>query len=107
MASTSKILGTLAPSATTNTVLYTVPSSTQANANLFATNRDTPAANIRVALTPNGQTLGNEDYIAYGLSLDPGQTMNLTGLCLNAGDFVTVYAGSANLTFVLTGIETT
>jgi hypothetical protein len=107
MATTNKLLGASAPSATTNTTLYTVPSLTQANANLFICNRSSTLASVRVALTPSGQSLGNEDYIVYDTPLEANQTMNLTGICLNAEDFCTVYASTANISFVLTGIETT
>jgi uncharacterized secreted protein with C-terminal beta-propeller domain len=107
MATTNKILGASAPAATTNTTLYTVPAVTQANGNLFVCNRGNTNASFRIAVTVNGQSLNAKDYIAYDSPIAPAQTVNISGICLNTGDFCTVYSSTSMLSFVLMGIETT
>lgn len=106
MAITGKILGQSAPLATTATTLYTVPAVTEANVNLYICNRSTTATNIRVALRPDGAVLSNEHYIIYDATLAGFQSMNFTGIALDAADVITVYNTLATVTFVATGLET-
>lgn len=107
MATSYKLLGQSAPSATTDTNVYTVPSSTETVISSIAiTNRDAAEATYRIALRPNGATIANEHYIAYGASIAGNDSVFLTvGITLDAADVVTVYASSANLSFNLFGAE--
>jgi hypothetical protein len=107
MATTYKILGQSAPSATTNTNVYTVPSATQAViSTITITNRANTAATYRIALRPNGDTVANQHYIAYDASVPANDTIALSlGLTIGAADIVTVYASSANLSFGIFGSE--
>jgi glucose-6-phosphate dehydrogenase assembly protein OpcA len=104
-----KILGQSAPSATTATTLYTVPSSTQALISTFVVcNRAATEATFRVACRPNGATLANSHYINYDVALPANDSINLTlGIALGAGDVITVYASSADITFTAFGSEIT
>lgn len=107
MATSYKLLGQSAPSATTDTNVYTVPSSTETVISSIAiTNRDATEATYRIALRPNGATIADEHYIAYGATISGNDSVFLTvGITLDAADVVTVYASSANLSFNLFGAE--
>jgi glucose-6-phosphate dehydrogenase assembly protein OpcA len=107
MATTYKVLGQSAPSATTNTDVYTVPSSTEAViSTITVANRAGTAATYRIAIRPNGDTIANQHYIAYDSALPANDTIALTlGITLDAGDIVTVYASTANVSFNIFGSE--
>jgi glucose-6-phosphate dehydrogenase assembly protein OpcA len=109
MATTYKVLGQLAPSAKTDTTLYTVPSSTEAIiSTLVVANRAATAATYRIAVRPNGATLANEHYIAYDVTVGAGDSTTLTlGLTLDAADVITVRASTADLSFNVFGSEIT
>jgi glucose-6-phosphate dehydrogenase assembly protein OpcA len=109
MATTYKVLGQVAPGATTATSLYTVPSATEAIiSTIVVANRAATAATYRIAIRPDGATLANEHYIAYDVTVGASDSTTLTlGLTLNAADVLTVYASSANLTFSAFGSEIT
>jgi len=107
MPTTYKVLGQVAPSATTNTTLDTVPSATQAVVSTIAVcNRAATAATYRIAVRPAGATLANEHYIAYDAPLAANDSTFITiGITLGATDVITVYASSANLSFSAFGSE--
>jgi hypothetical protein len=102
-----KVLGQSAPSATTDTNLYTVPAAKQTViSTLIVANRVATNASFRIAVRPNGATLANEHYIAYDVAVGPLDSTTLTlGLTLDDGDIITVYASNANLSFGLFGSE--
>jgi hypothetical protein len=107
MATAYKILGQSAPSATTDTNVYTVPSATQAVVSTITiANRDATPATFRIAVRPNGATIANQHYIAYGATVPGNDAITLTlGVTLNAADIITVYASNANLSFNVFGSE--
>ena len=107
MASTYKVLAQSAPSATTNTDVYTVGSGKSAVVSTITIcNRSASAATYRIAIRIAGTTIANEDYIAYDASVPANDSIALTlGVTLAATDVVTVYASSANLSFNLFGAE--
>jgi glucose-6-phosphate dehydrogenase assembly protein OpcA len=109
MATTYKVLGQNAPSATTATTLYTVPASTSAViSTLVVANRAATEAGFRIAIRPGGASLSNQHYIAYDVAVGGGDSTTLTlGLTLATTDVVTVYASTANLSFNLFGSEIT
>ena len=107
MATAYKVLGQSNPTATTATTLYTVPAATQTVistiviCNLVASN-----ATFRIAIRVAGATLANNQYVAYDVTVGASDSTALTlGITLNATDIVTVYASSANLTFMAFGSE--
>jgi glucose-6-phosphate dehydrogenase assembly protein OpcA len=102
-----KVLGQSAPSATTATTLYTVPSVTEAVvSSIVIANRDASSATYRIAIRPNGATLANEHYIAYDVTVGASDSTVLTlGITLDAADVVTIYASTANLSFSAYGSE--
>lgn len=109
MATTYKVLGQLAPSATTATTLYTVPSATETIVStIVVANRDSSSATYRIAIRPDGAALSNEHYIAYQVTVGASDSTTITlGITLNAADVVTVYASTANLSFNIFGSEIT
>lgn len=109
MAITYKVLGQSAPSATTATDVYTVPSATQAIiSTIFVCNRGTATGTYRIAIRPAGETLANKHYIAYDVTLPGNDGTTITsGITLGATDVVTVYASTADFSFNISGSEIT
>jgi len=107
MATTYKVLGQVAPSATTATTLYTVGSGKSAVVSTIAVcNRASIAATYRIAIRIAGSALSNEEYIAYDATIGANDTIALTiGVTLAATDVITVYASNANLSFNAFGSE--
>jgi hypothetical protein len=104
---TYKVLGQSAPSATTATTLYTVPSATSAIiSTLTIANRGASAASYRIAVRPAGATLANQHYIAFDVVIAANDTTALSlGISLATTDVITVYASSANFSFNVFGSE--
>ena len=107
MPTTYKVLGQVAPSATTLTTLDTVPSATSAVVSTIAVcNRAATSATYRIAIRPAGAAIANEHYIAYDSTVAANDTTMLTiGITLAATDVISVYASSANLSFNAFGSE--
>lgn len=107
MATTYKTLAQSAPSATTNTDVYTVGAGKQAIiSTITVCNRSATAATYRIAIRPDGATLANQHYIAYDATAPANDTIALTlGVTCDASDVVTVYASTANLSVNLFGSE--
>jgi hypothetical protein len=104
-----KVLAQSAPSATTNTDIYTVGAGKQAViSTITVTNRSATARTYRIAVRPAGATLANQHYIAYDVILPASDTASLTlGITLAATDVVTVYASTTDLSFGIFGTEIT
>jgi hypothetical protein len=109
MATTYKVLGQNAPSATTATTLYTVPSATSAViSTLVVANRAATSATYRISVRPGGASQANEHYLAYDVALQGSDSTTMTlGITLAATDVVTVYGSTADLSFNLFGSEIT
>jgi len=105
MATAYQVIAQAAPSATTNSDLYTVPSDTSiVGSTLTVCNRGTADATFRIAVRPAGATLANEHYVFYDTVVYAKSTLALTmGLTATATDKITVYASTANLSFSLFG----
>jgi hypothetical protein len=107
MANTYKVLGQVAPSATTATTAYTCPSATQTViSTIVVANRAASAGTYRISVRPNGASQANEHYLAYDVAIAANDSTALTlGITIDASDVVTVYASSANMSFNLFGSE--
>lgn len=107
MATSYKVLAQSAPSATTNTDIYTVPAATETViSTIIVANRSAAAKTYRIAVRPDGASLSNQHYIAYDITVGASDSTTLTlGLTLNAADVVTVYASTADLSFGVFGSE--
>lgn len=119
MATTYKVLGQTSTSgsngngaqtlvAATATNLYTVPAATEtivSTINVVNTHASTSDV-IRIAVRPNGATLSNEHYVAYGLSLSAAATFTYTaGITADATDVITVYSTNGTSSFSVFGSE--
>lgn len=102
-----KILGQVAPSATTETTLYTCPASTQTIAStILVANRAATDATFRISVSANGAATATKDYLAYDVTCSGYGVNSFTiGLTCDASDVIRVYASSANLSFNLFGSE--
>jgi hypothetical protein len=101
MATRFLVLGQVAPSATTATTLYTVPSGKDAVvSSIVVANRGATVNSYRIAIRPAGATLSNEHYIAYDVFVNEFDSTTLTlGITLTATDVITIYASTADLSF--------
>lgn len=100
----SGILGQSAPTATTLTTLYTVPANNYAVVNLAVVNRGSTATTVRVALAA-AATPTNAEYIEFDSSVPGNGVLERTGLVMDTGKRLVIYAGNANLSFSAYGIE--
>lgn len=109
MPTTYKVLGQVAPSAVTNTTLYTVPAATQTVISTISIcNRGSSSAVYRIAIRIAGSALSDEEYIIYDAAAPAQDTIFLTlGISLAATDVVTVYTSLATLSFNAFGSEIT
>jgi hypothetical protein len=102
-----KVLGQQAPSATTLTTLYTVPSATDTVVSTIAVcNQAGTSATYRIAVRPAGASVANQHYIVYGATVPANDSVLLTlGLTLDTTDVISVYASSATMSFSAFGSE--
>ena len=108
MATTYKVLGQSQPSATTLTDLYTVPSATSAVCSTLVVCNMGASTTYRVAVRVAGAAITNKQYIVYEATLNQYDSTMLTlGVTLAATDKVSVYAGTAAVSFNLYGSEIT
>ena len=104
-----KVLGQIAPAATTATAIYTVPSATEAVvSSVSVCNRGGSGATFRLSVRPDGATLANQHYIVYDATVGANDTIILTiGVTMDATDVLEGYASSADLSFHAYGSEIT
>lgn len=110
MATAYKVLGQSNPAATTETTLYTAPTSPSTQtvvSTLVVCNQTATAATYRIAVRPaaDGSTAAKH-WIVYGATVGASDSTALTlGVTLAAGDVIRVYASTANLSFSAFGSE--
>lgn len=103
-----KVLGQVAPAATTEVNLYTVPVSTQAVVSSIAiTNQAASSATFRIAVRPSADaTTTAKHYLVYGTTVGAADTVVLTiGVTLAASDKIQVFGSTATLSFSAYGSE--
>lgn len=107
MAIQYKVLGQNNPTATTMTVLYTVPPGKDAVCStLNVCNMGATAATYRIAVRPAGALLAPMHYLAFDAAVNPNDIVSITiGISLSATDVIDVYSSNANLAFSLFGME--
>lgn len=98
-------LGAADLSATTNTTLYTCPASTFAIANVSICNRNATAVTVRLALASSA-TPGGAEWLEFGVTLPANSVLERTGLSLDAGKILVVWASTTSVNAVVYGIET-
>jgi hypothetical protein len=107
MATNYKVLGQSAPSATTATALYTVPSATESViSTITVCNRGTATGSFRISVRPDGAALANQHYLAFDANIAAKDTIFLTvGATMDASDVLEVYASTADFSFTAFGSE--
>lgn len=101
-----KVLGQSIPAATTLTSLYTVPAANSAVCSTLIVCNQGVTTNFRVAIRPAGAAIASSQYIIYDNYVNQYDTVFLTiGVTLATTDVVSVYAGTANVSFSLYGSE--
>jgi hypothetical protein len=102
-----KVLGQSAPSATTATTLYTVPSATETVVSTVTVcNRAGTDGTYRISVRPNGASLANQHYLVYDATCPANDTVTLTlGITMDASDVLEIYASSADFSFNAFGSE--
>lgn len=100
------VLAQLAPGATSETVLYTVPTTNRSFINgLTVCNRAASAQSFRVSVSLLGAATATKDYIYFDLPIVANDTFMATlEFTLGARGVIRVYASSADLSFTLYGI---
>lgn len=107
MATTYGVLGQVNPSAATLTTLYTVPTGKQTViSTLTVTNLSGSELTYRIAIRPAGAAIDRKHYVAYDSKIPGNDGIGITyGLTLAAGDVVSVYASTGDISFGLFGGE--
>jgi hypothetical protein len=102
-----KVIGQSAPSAASNTTLYTVPSSTQAViSTVIVCNTSSSADAFSIAVRPAGETLANKHYIFNGEPIGGNSSFIATvGMTLATTDVVTVFSSNGTSSFNAYGSE--
>lgn len=112
MATIYKILGQSNPNATTNTTVYTVPSTTTAViSTITIANQASTAGSYRIIAQKSADvsaTILAKQYLAYDVAISANDTTALTlGISLETGDVIKVYCSSANISVNIFGSEIT
>lgn len=100
----SGILGQFAPLTSTNTTVYTVPANTHTVCNISVANRASTAVTVRIALAASG-TPTNAEYIEFDTTIPGFGVLERTGVSLQAGKLIVVFATNANTSVSVYGIE--
>ena len=108
MANAYKVLGQSTPAAATLTSLYTVAALTSAVSSTLTVCNYGVSTTFRVAVRPAGATIAGQHYILCEVIINSNDTLFFTlGLTLATTDVVSVYAGTATVSFNLYGTEIT
>ncbi len=108
MTDSLKVLGQLDPSATTTTVLYTVPDLTQTTiSSIVAANRTGSAITFRLSVHVDGAGADDKQYLYYDKSVGANDSLTIViGITLNQADVLKVYTSAVNMSFNVFGCET-
>ena len=109
MADALKVLGKLAPSATTTTTLYTVPDKTMTTiSSVVAANRTGSAITFRLSVHVDGAGADDKQYLYYDKSVAANDSLTIViGITLNQDDVLKVYTSAVDMSFNVFGCETT
>jgi hypothetical protein len=110
MTETYDVLGQVFPSNQSETVLYTVPATTQAiSSSIVVCNITTGTAKFRIRVKKTAAGDNDKEWIYYDVSVGPNDSyIAVIGITLNVGGSIKVRSdtGSA-LAFTLFGVEIT
>lgn len=102
-------LATSNPASNTSTLIYTRSGSRDALASIIATNKSSTSATIRVWVVPFGEdaTPANHVTIAYDTSVAGNNSLETFRFPVTPNDKVYVRASTADISFMLSGIDNT
>lgn len=101
----SGLLGSADLAATTNTTLYTVPSSTQIDdLTVRFTNRNATAVTVRLAICTTA-TPDNKEYIEYGYTIQPNGVLMNSGIVVQQNKLIVAYASGTGVSVTVFGNE--
>lgn len=97
------------PAQNTDTLLYTRTGSRDALASIIATNKSSDPATIRVWVVPFGQdsTPANHVTIAYDTAVEGNNALETFRFPVTPNDKVYVRSSTADISFMLSGIDNT
>jgi len=101
----SGILGQAAPAGGVLTDIYTVPANTVSVMRVIVTNRGINTTSFRVAISPSGDPIADEHYVAFDKLIAGNDTGSTIGFAVSSGDIVRVESNTGNLSFTATGEE--
>lgn len=101
----ANIFGSSRPTATTETVLYTVPSGKEAIVNILAVCANGSTAKIRIGVQSVAGAFAAKDYIAYDYTINANIPWERTGIALTAGNSIRVYTDTATVNFHYHSLE--
>jgi len=107
MASDYSILGQSAPAATTNTNVYTVPAATQAViSSIIIANGAATDGTFKMWARVAGATVVQAQVLFDTVTVPANDSIPMThGITLGAGDIITVYCSSADMSVNVFGLE--
>lgn len=98
------ILGQSAPTATTNTTVYTVPASTTSTFTVSICNTGSAAITARLAIAATG-TPGASEWLEYDASIPASGVLERTGIVAQATENVVAYVSAATAAVSVYGFE--
>tara|TARA_R100001530_G_scaffold107627_1_gene75291 strand:- start:1043 stop:1369 length:327 start_codon:yes stop_codon:yes gene_type:complete len=108
MAIAAKRLGVSKPSATTATILYTVPASTEAYLSVYCVNQSDTLDQIRVALVEAAGTVDwTTDSFIHDADLDRDAPIVIVSIAADTDEDIVIYSTNGTTSFIATGIERT
>lgn len=100
----SGILGVSAPTAATNTTVYTVPASTTASFSVNICNKSFETVYVRLALAATG-TPASSEWLMYDIPVEANSAIERTGLVAGATINTVVYTNSSDVAVQVYGYE--
>jgi len=101
---TTGVLGQSNPAASTNTTVYTVPSSVSATFNVSIVNTGTSMASINLAISASGTPAASE-YIEYGTVIPAGGVFERGGLVAQTAKRIIVNCSTSSCAVSVYGFE--
>ena len=91
-------------SAATDLLLYSCPNSKTASFSVIMVNRSASNVLVRIALTTSSSITADE-YVAYDVTIYPGEVYERNGFVLSQGQFVYVRSSATSVNAVVCGYE--
>jgi hypothetical protein len=104
---TYRVLGQAAPAATTPVDVYTVPAGAEVIISSIVVSERGGADDVfRISVRPNDAVQADEHYLAFDTPIKANDVVALSlGVTADAGDVVTVFSGSGDVSFNVFGSE--